>query len=318
MSKASGGRFFEDFAIGQALSCSPPRQVDAALALSYGALTGDRTPALPPHGSIVHPLIVFHTVFSQTVRAVSLNAKANLGYAELVMHRSVPSGALLATETEVIGLRETSSAKTGIVWVRTTGRDAQGAVISFVRWVLVKKRSQDPTRWRGSGAVVPTTAEAVDEADLPAAEPSSHPAIRFGLEDYSVGEVIDHPDGHTVTEAEHMGFTRLFGNSARVHFDAELTGGKPLVFGGYTISIGYAQALEGLDGRQGLIAINGGAHRAPVYAGDTLRSQSEVLAVAPDAQAVRLALRMRNQRDDLVLDLDYWERMPRSSTKITS
>ena len=38
--------------------------------------------------------------------------------------------------------------------------------------------------------------------------------------DYAVGEVIDHVDGVTIEEAEHMLATRLWQNTAKVHFDA--------------------------------------------------------------------------------------------------
>ena len=163
MSKASPGPFFEDFELGAMLPCPPARQIGQSMRTMYEALTGDRTPStLSSHGP-THPLIVFHTVLSQTVRPVSLNARANLGYAELICHRPVGLGATLTTEAEVVGLRETSSRQTGIVWVRTTGRDRQGPVISYVRWVMVKKRAPDTaTPWRGGGAVVPTTAEVVE------------------------------------------------------------------------------------------------------------------------------------------------------------
>ena len=311
MNKASAGRFFEDFELGATLACPPARRVGEGAVAAYVALTGDRTAALCGRDAPLHPLVVFHTVLSQTVRPVSFNAKANLGYAELVLRRPVPVGAVIRTEAEVVGLRETSSGRTGIVWVRTAARDDDGPVLSYMRWVMVKKRGDAPTPWRGQDAVIPATAPAVAPADLPAAHKEPTTAGRWFLEDYAVGEVLDHPEGHTVTEAEHMAFTRLFQNTARIHFDAVLTEGRPLVFGGYTMSVGYAQALEGLDNRQGLLAINGGAHTGPVYAGDTLSSRSEVLAVDRPAQALRLALRVRNQRGEGVLDLDYWERMPR-------
>jgi 2-methylfumaryl-CoA hydratase len=41
----------------------------------------------------------------------------------------------------VIGLRELSNGRAGVVWVRTTGRDQTGrAVLEYVRWVMVRKR----------------------------------------------------------------------------------------------------------------------------------------------------------------------------------
>lgn len=313
MSKASPGRFFEDFELGAVLPCPPPRQLDPSLATVYRALTGDRTAALSGAHSDTHPLIVFHTVISQTVRPVSLNAKANLGYAELICHRPVALGATVTTQVEVVGLRETSSGKTGIVWVRTTATDHQGPVLSYVRWVMVKKRDVGKATAFRDAAVVPVTADAVTADQLPAAKAPDPEGLTgdWFLEDYAVGETLNHPDGELITEADHMQFTRVFGNTARVHFDPQKTvDGRLLVFGGYPMSLGYAQALEGLDNRQGIIAINGGRHSTPVHAGDVIRSSSEVLDVAPQAEALRLMLRVVNQRDEPVLDLDYWERMP--------
>ena len=124
----------------------------------------------------------------------------------------------------------------------------------------------------------------------------------------------------------------LFQNSARVHFDAHLTDGKPLVFGGYPMSVGYAQAFNGFENRLGIVAINGGTHSAPTFAGDTLYARSEILEVerAPrgDVGFVRARLvgiknadpestPLRVEKDgktrhhpDVVLDLDHWVLLP--------
>jgi len=65
-------------------------------------------------------------------------------------------------------------------------------------------------------------------------------------EDYDVGEKINHVDGMTVEEAEHQIATRLYQNTAKVHFDAhgqkDSRFGKRLIYGGVVISI--ARALS--------------------------------------------------------------------------
>ena len=134
-----------------------------------------------------------------------------------------------------------------------------------------------------------------------------------------------------------MSFTCSFQNSARVHFDAIETDGKPLVFGGYVMSIGYAQMLNGMDNRLGLVAINGGTHAHPVYAGDTLYSMTEIIQADglgdSPVGALRCRLRVfKNEnpahnpdrtygpsRDEpsVVLDLDLWELMPKTSRPAT-
>ena len=75
------GNYFEDFALGTRLDCPPDRTLTAGDAAAYIALTGDRTAAFCGSSQQAHPLVVFHTVFGQTVRPISLNARANLGYA---------------------------------------------------------------------------------------------------------------------------------------------------------------------------------------------------------------------------------------------
>jgi 2-methylfumaryl-CoA hydratase len=118
-----------------------------------------------------------------------------------------------------------------------------------------------------------------------------------------------------------------------VHFDALQTEGIPLVYGGFPMSIGYAQSYSGMENRMGIGAINGGTHSNPVHRGDTLFSFTDVLNVAPiseDFGALRLRLFVvKNERPDdsfkpmiveghkqryhhnVVLDLDYWEIMAR-------
>ena len=126
----------------------------------------------------------------------------------------------------MIGLKENSSRKTGVVYVRSTGFKQDGAkVLDYVRWVMVRKRDEAARRAGRSRAA--NCRRRVDPATLGAACPpialrsydfalagSPH---RFG--DYQVGEKIDHVDGMTVEEAEHQMATRLYQNTARVHFN---------------------------------------------------------------------------------------------------
>ena len=96
--------------------------------------------------------------------------------------------------------------------------------------------------------------------------------------DYEVGELIDHVDGVTVEEAEHMMATRLWQNTAKVHFDATpRADGKRLIYGGHVISMARALSFNGLANAQMIVAINAGAHAGPCFAGDTMRAWSEVL-----------------------------------------
>jgi 2-methylfumaryl-CoA hydratase len=342
------GRFFEDFVPGQEIRHGTPRTVSEADATLYLALTGSRfllncsRPFAQANGLGRMPLddlLVFHIVFGKSVPDVSLNAVANLGYAQGRFTGFVYPGDTLYARSTVIGLKETSNRQAGIVWVRTLGhRDDGSPAVEFVRWVLVRKR--DPE----SAAPAPLVPEL--DADVPAGELSLPEELRLEeidpvwtgsdrfFEDYAVGERIDHVDGMGVMESEHRLATRLYQNPARVHFNdhAERQGrlGACIVYGGHVISLARALSFNGLGNAMRLLAINGGTHANPCIAGDTVFAWSEVLDKAAcrgraDAGAVRFRLVATRNRPcegfplratdgrylpEVLLDFDYWAMVP--------
>ena len=87
-------------------------------------------------------LLVFNMVFGKTVPDISLNAVANLGYADCRFLRPVAVGDTLTSVSEVIGLKENSNRQTGVVHA-LDGMTSDGQpVLSFIRWVMVRKRDQ--------------------------------------------------------------------------------------------------------------------------------------------------------------------------------
>src|SRR5699024_10086893 len=86
----------------------------------------------------------------------------------------------------------------------------------------------------------------------------------FLWEDYEVGEKIDHVDGMTIEESDHMLATRLYQNTAKVHFNQHAQSGsrigRRLIYGGHIISLARALSFNGLANGQVLAAINAGAH----------------------------------------------------------
>src|SRR6202021_141588 len=104
-------------------------------------------------------------------------------------------------------------------------------------------------------------------------------------DDYHAGEKIDHVDGMTVEEAEHMMATRLYQNTARVHFNQFTEGkgrfGRRLVYGGHVISLARSLSFNGLANAFAIAAINGGRHVNPLFAGDTVFAWSDVLDKQP-------------------------------------
>ena len=347
--KTNPGRFFEDFRLGETLRHATPRTVTAADSALYTALYGSRfavqsaesfAGAVGYPGSPLDDLLVFHVVFGKSVPDISLNAVANLGYADGRFLKPVFPGATLSAVSEVIGLKESSNRQTGVVYVRSTGFDESGeAVLSYCRWVLVKKR--DPAA-QVREEHVPDLPKAVAPEALGAAcpriEADAYDAVlagsphRFG--DYQVGERIDHADGMTVEEAEHQLATRLYQNTAKVHFDAHAAAQgrfkRRLIYGGHVISLARALSFNGLGNAFHVAAINGGRHVAPLFAGDTVYAWSEVLEAAEipgraDVGALRIrTVATKNQPcavfpdrtgegydPAVILDLDYWVLIPR-------
>ena len=151
--KTNPGRFFEDYAVGQTLIHAVPRTVSGGERALYHALYPARHAlyssdefargcGLPE--SPLDDLAAFHVVFGKTVPDVSLNAVANLGYAEGRWLRPVYAGDTLHSASEVIGLKQNSNGKTGVVYVRTTGTNQRGEpVMEYVRWVMVRKNDPD-------------------------------------------------------------------------------------------------------------------------------------------------------------------------------
>jgi 2-methylfumaryl-CoA hydratase len=348
-SKTSAGRFFDDFVLGETIIHAAPRTVTTGDVALYTALYGPRfavqssdafAQAIGLARAPVDDLIVFHIVFGKTVTDISLNAVANLGYADGRFHRAVYPGDTLATTSQVIGLKPSSGGDTGIVYVRSTGTNQHGeTVLSYVRWVLVKRRESAPYTGKIQVPELPACVmpdvlgTACPPLDLAGWDNAlSGAPHRFG--DYAVGERIDHVDGMTTEEAEHQLATRLWQNTAKVHFDGfaakETRFGKRLIYGGHVISLARGLSFNGLANVFQIAAINGGRHVAPLFAGDTLYAWSEVLDAQAlpgrtDIGALRLRLVATKNRpchdfplkdgekhaEGVILDLDYWGLIPR-------
>ncbi|MFQ5626227.1 MAG: MaoC family dehydratase [Methyloligellaceae bacterium] len=103
------------------------------------------------------------------------------------------------------------------------------------------------------------------------------------FEDFEVGDVYEHRPGRTISEADNTWFTLLTMNQHPLHFDFEYAArsefGKPLVNSCLTLSIVAGMSVS--DVSQKTIANLGWDKiklTAPVYIGDTVYAESEVLA----------------------------------------
>lgn len=134
------------------------------------------------------------------------------------------------------------------------------------------------------------------------------------FEDFRVGHVYKHPFGRTVTESDNVWLTNIVMNLNPMHFNeayaSQTEFGQRLVNG--TVVIALAVGMSVID-----VTVNATAnlgydnvtHHAPVFRGDTLFAESEVLDVRESESRdhigiITTELRAYNQDDDLVLSLD--------------
>ncbi len=350
MKKDRTGNFFEDFRVGMKIRHATPRTLTEGDRSLYIGLTGSRAALCTAETNALQlgferrpleDMQVFNTVFGKTVPDISLNAVANLGYAEVHFLSHVYPGDTLAVETEVIGLKENSSRKSGVVYVRSTARNQfNREVLSWVRWVMVHKR--DHAAACGE-AVVPATRPVVQPDRLRRGDYTARvreittlTCIEDLWDDYVAGERIDHPGAMTINDSDHSIATRLYQNTARAHFDGHAMasgGGHRLVYGGHIISICRALAYDGLENGLSILAINGGSHVNPTHAGDTVACATMVLDKVDVGQPHVGGLRLRmigvknadaasiafpapgegkaGHPSNVVLDLDYTIAMPK-------
>ena len=132
------------------------------------------------------------------------------------------------------------------------------------------------------------------------------------FEDFTVGDIYEHPLGRTVIAADNVWFTCLTMNTNPIHFDVEYAAktefGKPLVNSCLTLALVTGQSVTDLT-------INAVANLGwdevrlphPLFEGDTVRSKSEVLEAResrsrPEAGVVRVKTTGMNQHGDTVIE----------------
>jgi 2-methylfumaryl-CoA hydratase len=350
------GRFFEDFKLNEVIQHATPRTVTEGDASLYVALTGSRhilhcaqpvAHSLGYQQQTIDDLLAFHIAFGKTVPDISVNAVANLGYAEVKFEHPIYPGDTLTTTSTVIGLKQNSSGKNGVVYVRSVSKNQDlQTVMSWVRWVMVHKNDLDAP---APDTVIPTLDQVVPVEDLPVfaqLDAKDFDTDTTGStqiwDDFTVGERINHPAGMTIDDSDHTLATKLYQNNARLHFDDLMMQssqfGQRLVYGGHIISLCRALSYDGLENALIIAAINAGTHSHPSFAGDTIYCWTEVLdkwALPDRADIGALRLRLvgiKNQTADslsdrhlekdgkqqyhpnVVLDLDYTVLMPRHTS----
>ena len=349
MTKINSGRFFEDFTLNEVIQHATPRTITAGDCALYIALTGSRNPlhcsepfaqSLGYKTAPIDDLLAFHIAFGKTVPDISVNAVANLGYADVRFLQPVFVGDTLSTSSQVIGLKQNSNGKNGVVWVCSTAVNQHGEpVLSWARWVMIHKKNLNAP---APITVIPELPSHVAPESLKlhfSAKDFDATATggNYFWEDYQAGEVLNHPSSMIINDSDHSQATRLYQNNAKLHFNMSLMDAalgqvrKPLVYGGVVISLCRALSFEGLENAVSILAINAGTHANPSFAGDTIYTFTEVLGAwaLPDRTDIgALRLRMvgiknmspteigefktgQGYHPNVVLDLDYTVTMPR-------
>ena len=349
--KINFGNFFEDFSIGQKIVHPLPRTISDGDVSLYIAFTGSR---FALHSSDVvakemgydkkpiDDMLMFHLTFGKSVQDVSLNAIANLGYAEMSFPNSVFVGDTVSMTSTVIGLKENSNGKSGVVYVHSIGVNQNGdEVLNFKRWVMVHKKDKETTSGINEVPSFAKTTPIADVINIPTIKAVNTDSTggKYFFEDYVQGERLNHPEGITIDNSDHTLATKLYQNNAKVHFNDHMMKSTPmgqrLMYGGIIISMARAISFNGLQNAQWVYSLNSGAHANPTYAGDTIYAYTEIVETIEvnreDIGLLRLrtvaiknqvSKEIENPKDadgkylaNVVLDLDYTVVIPKTKTK---
>ena len=348
--KYKTGNFFEDFSMGQKIEHGTPRTITSGDCSLYTALYGSRyalhsskefAKSLSLDDSPIDDFLLFNVAFGKTVPDISLNAIANLGYAECKFLKPAYPGDTIKSTSEVIGLKENSNGENGVVYVHSIGTNQNNEkVIDYKRWVMVRKKNK---KLESIEKTVPKLSEEVSKEEVIEISKSydfncdkfnfQESGSSLTFEDYTIDEKINHIDGMTIESAEHMMATKLYQNNAKVHFNhfIEKGGrfGQRIVYGGHVISLSRALSFNGLSNAFKVVAINGGTHASPCFAKTTVFAWSKILDKVEvtdsigamrvrtngigDAQAYQFQHTNTDGKFDpsVLLSLDYWVLVPR-------
>jgi len=346
-SKINSGNYFEDFNLFEKIIHPLPRTISDGDISLYIAFTGSRfalnssvelAKSMGYKRQPVDDVLLFHLVFGKSVIDISLNAVANLGYAEVTFPKPVFVGDTVRLESTVIGLKENSNGKSGNVYVHSQAYNQNNELIlSFKRWVMVHKKNHSVQTGIHEIPDIEAIVPIVDTLAIPpvTAIDTKQTGCSFFWEDYVKGERLDHPEGITVDHSDHTLATKLYQNNAKLHFDNHMMKsekvGQRLMYGGHVISICRSISFNGLGNALWLYAINSGTHANPTFGGDTIYCYSEIIDVIEHHRKDVGLLRIRTiglknitpeevsqPRNDknkyhpyVVLDLDYTVVIPR-------
>ncbi len=290
------GRILEDFVEGEVFCHPRGITIDRAFAVEFATQFMEANPLYlnaefaKAHGFkdlVVSPLMVMNVVLSLGVQNDSEKAMANLGYYQVNFLKAVYPGDTLRALTKVLKKQERGEGKPGIVTIRTIGlNQKEELVLQYDRKIMVPSTGSGQATSAGSKQAFPETKEPSFDLPSPSGKYPTHlTGTRTYFEDFTLGEIILHANGRTITD-EHLPWTYRVMNTHPLHYDAlytkgaKLSGtGQPVVYGGLVFA--WLAGLASRDTSENALWDLGyteGYHTQPAYSGDTVHPISRILS----------------------------------------
>lgn len=288
------GRVLEDFVDGEVFWHPRGVTIYPAFAVEFATTFMETNPLYlnaeyaKAHGYrdlVVSPLMVMNIALSLGVQNDSEKAMANLGYYNMHFLKPVYPGDTLRAATKVLS-RKMKDDKPGIVTIRTLAiNQNEDVVLQYDRKIMVKPTGKPVATTITNTLPFPDRAELTMDYPLTNGDyPHRLTGKETYFENFTVGDVIVHANGRTVTD-EHIPLTYRVMNTHPLHFDrlyskglAGPMSGEPIVYGGLLFA--WLCGLASRDVSENAIADLGyteGYHTQPSFSGDTVYAISRVL-----------------------------------------
>lgn len=289
------GRVLEDFKPGEVFCHPRGITVYPAFALEFATTFMEANPLYTnreyaiAHGfrdMPVSPLMVMNICLSLGVQNDSEKAIANLGYYNVCFVKPVYPGDTLRALTKVLDVKA-KEGKPGIVTIRTIGLNQKNElVLQYDRKIMVAAAGKASEPTTVSGQPFPEQAEpTIEIPGASGAYPTHLTGVNSYFENFTVGDVIVHANGRTITD-EHYPWTYRVMNTHPLHYDrlystarSGAMSGEPIVYGGLVFA--WLAGLASRDTTENALADFGyteGYHTQPAVSGDTVYAISRVLA----------------------------------------
>jgi acyl dehydratase len=287
----TGAPYFEDLVVGQVERAAPAVTLTSGMAAVHQAIVGDRlrlaldsriaSQVLGSTALLAHPALVWDVAIGQSTLLTG-RVIANLFYRGLALRRFPVIGDTLATTTEVVALRQTSSrpdrAASGLAVLRVFTTDQEGrSVLDFWRCAMLPLRAPEGrTDARDSFESIPSELDPVAlRSPISSWRLQALPDSGMPIGELRAGTSWVCDVGDVVSGATEL--ARLTLNVAAVHHDRRSqAAGHRLVYGGHTIGLAAAQATRLLPEIVTIVGWHSCEHLAPVGEGDTLYSTLEL------------------------------------------